>query len=326
MRQYRLSLFLTALGQCIGVEAFSVVPQRLGHKLVGHHVPIPSPPRHATSAAASTTTLLWLSSAPSDSATEEQEFAGYGSSRTVVAVEGQDYNGTPGEELVNSVLDLMPSDSAFTTVSPEQRAAINEALYKLEALNPTDSPAASPLLNGVWSLRYSGGYTSEFALPSPTRQLALFLYDGGYSPGMFTYTLAQSLPKQLVDTEDLEITIQRSNPRVTASIRVRLLGGVVDGTVAVQARLDTESGMRLRETYESASILGQPARDFPGILQYARELYVTYLDDDLLIVRDGSGVPEVLVRKDKSFSKQWGTEPSSVMDLTPPGDGDDAKF
>lgn len=315
MRQYRSSLMLTALSQCLDVEAFSVLLQRSGG--------VPSPP--STTAVTSTTTLLWLSSAPSDSATEEQEFAGYGSSSTV-AVEGKDYNGTPGEELVNSVLDLMPSDSAFSSVSPEQRAAINEALYKLEALNPTDAPASSPLLNGVWSLRYCGGYTSEFALPSPTRQLALFLYDGGYSPGMFTYTLAQSLPKQLVDTDDLEITIQRSNPRVTASIRVRLLGGAVDGTVAVQARLDTESGMRLRETYESAAILGQPARDFPTLLQYARELYVTYLDEDLLIVRDGSGVPEVLVRKEKTFSKNWGTEPSSVTDLIPPGDGEDAKF
>jgi len=297
-------------------QAFSVLPQQ----------------RYASSSisiSASSTARLFLSSAPSDSATEEDEYEGYGSSssssRAAVAdVEAEAYDGSPGEALVNNILDLMPSQ--FTTVSPEQRSAINEALYKLEALNPTDAPATSPLLNGVWSLRYCGGYTPEFALPSPTRQLALFLYDGGYSPGVFAYTIAQSLPKQLVETENLEITISRQNPRIEASIGVKLLGGAIDGKVAVTARLDVESGIRLRETYQAAEVLGQPARDLPLQLQYARDLYVTYLDDDLLIVRDGSGVPEVLVRNEKKFSKNWGTEPSSVTDLTPPGDGEDASF
>ena len=144
---------------------------------------------------------------------------------------------------------------------------------------------------------------------------------------MFAYTLAQSLPKQLVETDSLEIQISRENPRVEASIGVKLLGGAVDGSVTVKARLDAESGMRLRETYESASVLGQAAREIPAFLQYARDLYVTYVDEDLLIVRDGSGVPEVLVRKFKTFSKNWGTEPGSLSDdMTPPGDGEDAKF
>ncbi len=47
----------------------------------------------------------------------------------------------------------------------------------------------------------------------------------------------------------------------------------------------------------------------PQALQYARDLYVTYVDEDLLIIRDASGVPEVLVRKEKTFSKNWGTDP-----------------
>ena len=39
--------------------------------------------------------------------------------------------------------------------------------------------------------------------------------------------------------------------------------------------------------------------EIPEVLQYSRELYVTYLDEDLLVVRDGSGVPELLVRPSK---------------------------
>lgn len=321
MRQHLTAVLLTTLSEGLAVGAFSVALTQSRRDLGWGHT-IANPQSRSTAA-----TARWLSSAPSDSATEEEDYEGYGSSSSkTVAVESEDYDGTPSEAMVNSIMDLMPSDS-FTSVSSEQRTAINEALYKLEALNPTDAPATSPLLNGVWSLRYCGGYTPEFALPSPTRQLALFLYDGGYSPGLFAYTLAQSLPKQLVETDELEITIQRSNPRVSASIGVKLLGGAVDGTVTVQARLDVESEMRLRETYEAASILGQPEpRDIPAQLQYARDLFVTYVDDDLLIVRDGSGVPEVLVRKEKIFRKNWGTEPSDVQDLEPPGDGEDAKF
>ena len=37
--------------------------------------------------------------------------------------------------------------------------------------------------------------------------------------------------------------------------------------------------------------------DLPQAAQYSRDLYVTYVDEDLLVVRDASGVPEVLVRK-----------------------------
>jgi hypothetical protein len=54
-------------------------------------------------------------------------------------------------------------------VSESERATTNEVLLKLEALNPTENPTSSPLLNGVWELRYAAGYASEGALPSPTR-------------------------------------------------------------------------------------------------------------------------------------------------------------
>ena len=54
--------------------------------------------------------------------------------------------------------------------------------------------------------------------------------------------------------------------------------------------------MRFNEVYESASVLGQTL-DLPEALQYSRELYVSYVDEDILVVRDGAGVPEILVRK-----------------------------
>jgi hypothetical protein len=141
--------------------------------------------------------------------------------------------------------------------------------------------------------------------------------------------LAQSLPNQLIDTTEkaVEIMISRTQPRIEASCSVKLLNGAIDGTVKVTAQLDIISDVRFRETYESTSILGQEQPiTIPKQLRYSRDLYITYLDDDLLIVRDNTGIPEILVRKQKQFMKEWGVEPSMMDDMVPPGDGDDANF
>lgn len=232
---------------------------------------------------------LW--SEPSDTSTDETDFE-YDSA---IDTESSDYAPTPEEKTVNDVLNMMPSK--LGDVNEELRSAINEALYKMERLNPTEDPAKSPLLNGVWDLRYVGGYTPDGAITSPTRDLALFVYSGGYSPGIFALTLAQKLPNNLVEVGDLEIAISRSEPRVEASIPVKFFGGS-ESKVQVQATMETNSGMRLREAYESANVMGNTI-EIPQALRYARDIYVTYLDDDLLVIRDASGVPEVLVRKGK---------------------------
>lgn len=173
----------------------------------------------------------------------------------------------------------------------------------------------SPLLNGVWELRYAAGYANEWALQSPTRQLELFLYSGGYSPGLFALSVAQQLP--FFKVGDLEITISREQPRIEAAVDVQFLGMSAENVV-VKARLDVRSGVRFSEVYESATVLGQTV-DLPAEVQYARDLYVTYVDEDLLVVRDASGVPEVLVRKQKTFVDNWGIEPSALDDMVPPG-------
>ena len=127
--------------------------------------------------------------------------------------------------------------------------------------------------------------------------------------------------QNLVDVGALEIAICREQPRVEAKINVKSMF-VGESSVTVKAQLSTESDCRLWETYESASVLDRSV-EIPPMLQYSRELYVTYLDEDLLIIRDASGVPELLVRKEKVFSKDWGTEPAEVEDMSPPGTEDD---
>jgi len=142
-----------------------------------------------------------------------ESFPSDSSNDPVFDVQSSPYEPTESENLVASILSNIPEDDSSSAargpainISRETRSDINEALLRLESLNPTDDrPSDSPLMNGVWSLRYAGGYDEDWALPSPTRQLALFLYSGGYSPGLFALRLAGSLPKGLVETGELEI-------------------------------------------------------------------------------------------------------------------------
>lgn len=164
---------------------------------------------------ANSQTLLRMSE-PSD--TSSDSFYEY------VDVDSEETQPTNDEALVLNVLDLIPEDHragfATSAITEETRTAINEALYKLEALHTrTSDPAVSPLLNGVWQLRYVGGYASQWALPSPTRQLALFLYSGGYSPGIFALGLAQNLPRPFVEVgRDVEVAISRTQVRLCSDV------------------------------------------------------------------------------------------------------------
>jgi hypothetical protein len=249
---------------------------------------------------------------PSDSSVEALLEATYDA-------ESAPYIGTESETFVNSILNELPDSLVSGAgLSKDARAKINEALLNLEAMNPTKNPTSSALLNGVWSLRYAAGYSPEWILPSPTRDLALFLYSGGYSPGLFALSIAQKLPAALVDVGDLEISISREQPRIEAKVDLKFFGGQ-KSSVIVTANLKVESGMRFEETYVSASAFGRMV-DIPEQLRYSRELFVTYVDEDILLVRDASGVPEVLVRKEKVFKGNWGTEPSDLQDLKGPGE------
>ena len=107
--------------------------------------------------------LSRASTAPFMSEPSDTSFDSYDSS---ILVESERFTPTEADSFVSSVLDSLPS---FGEVSKETRTAINEALLKLEATNPTQDPTMSPLLNGVWEMRYAAGYTSDWALASPTR-------------------------------------------------------------------------------------------------------------------------------------------------------------
>lgn len=182
------------------------------------------------------------------------------------------------------------------------RAEINELVLKLEAMNPAESAASSPLLNGVWELLYTGGYGMGF-FDSPTREIALALYTGGFRPSLFA-NLIGKLPgplATLVELDDVELTIKRDQPRVQATARVALAGN--EQTLRLIGELESPSAVRLQETLVKAELFGQ-STDLQGPLRTRRSLFATFLDDDVLVVRDETGVPDIWLRKEKDFLSQ----------------------
>eukprot|EP00624_Nannochloropsis_granulata_P005821 evm.model.NODE_41583_length_16315_cov_18.662397.2 len=200
----------------------------------------------------------------------------------------------PKEELINLVTGGLLDSS-----SPMKRASVNELLLRLEALNPTPIPAYSPLLNGAWE----------------------FLWTGGISPGVLGLQLASRLSSYAsgaVEVGETTLTISRAQPRVEVKTSIKVFGR--ENTITIRTKLEPATELRLDETYTEAS-MGSLRVPFPDQEQlFRRPLFISYLDSDLLVVRDGFGAPDVLVRKDKAFVSNTGV-PSATDDDTAPGAG-----
>mmetsp|Transcript_3122 Transcript_3122/g.6099 ORF Transcript_3122/g.6099 Transcript_3122/m.6099 type:complete len:262 (+) Transcript_3122:41-826(+) len=203
---------------------------------------------------------------------------------------------SPKDELLSlSKEGLQPMDEGI-------RALASECILELERLTPTAQPAASPLLNGVWELAIPA-VLGRGLVDSPTRELALAMYTAGYAPGTLLQLLGK-LPAPLgVTLDGVTVTIRSADagqPRVTTEVFSTALGEKREARLF--SNLQQVSSVRLREDVIEAEVFGQRSL-LPGPLARSRTLYVSYLDDELLIVRDESGSAEVLVRKqDMRFS------------------------
>ena len=141
----------------------------------------------------------------------------------------------------------------------------------------------------------AGRYGMGF-FDSPTREIALALYTGGFRPGLLA-NFVSKLPGPLatvVELNDVELTIRREQPRMQASASVVVAGN--DQKLGLEGELKTTSAVRLEETLVKADFFGQSA-DLQGPFRTRRSLFTTFLDDDILIVRDETGVPDIWLRK-----------------------------
>lgn len=62
------------------------------------------------------------------------------------------------EEIKSDLLSQLSAGTGVKVAAGADRIKINEMLIQLEPKNPTQDPAESPLINGVWELLYTGGY------------------------------------------------------------------------------------------------------------------------------------------------------------------------
>ncbi|KAI3474534.1 hypothetical protein Pfo_029449 [Paulownia fortunei] len=189
-----------------------------------------------------------------------------------------------------------------------QRIDVNESIVSLERLNPTPRPTTSPYLEGRWN----------------------FEWFGSGSPGFFAAQfLFERFPPALANLSKLDVVIKDGYANISAS--VKLLNSI-ESSFIVSTRLSVEGPLRMKEEYiegifespkvneesipeqlrgalgQAASTMQQlpvPIRDavaggfkVPLGGTFERLFMISYLDEEILIIRDTAGVPEVLTRLD----------------------------
>ncbi|EOA27601.1 hypothetical protein CARUB_v10023741mg [Capsella rubella] len=193
-----------------------------------------------------------------------------------------------------------------------QRIDVNERITSLERLNPTPRPTTSPCFEGRWS----------------------FEWFGSGSPGLLAARVTfERFPSTIANLSRMEILIKDANARATANIK---LLNSIESKIILSSKLTIEGPLRLREEYiegmvESPTVieesvpeqlkgaLGQAAttlQQLPALIKdtlasglriplsgsYERFFMISYLDEEILIVRDTEGVPEVLTRMETPSS------------------------
>ncbi|XP_027175863.1 probable plastid-lipid-associated protein 13, chloroplastic [Coffea eugenioides] len=193
-------------------------------------------------------------------------------------------------------------------VTDMQRIDVNERIVSLERLNSIPRPTTSPYLEGQWNFKWFG--------------------DG--SPGFFAAKLVfQTFPSTLATLSKLDVLIKDGYANITASLK---FVNSIDSNFILSTRLSVEGPLRMKEEYvegvfespklneetipeqlkgafsQAVSTVEQlpgPIRDavasglkvpLGGRIQ--RLFMISYLDDEILIIRGIGGVPEVLTRLD----------------------------
>ncbi|PIN03628.1 hypothetical protein CDL12_23864 [Handroanthus impetiginosus] len=197
-------------------------------------------------------------------------------------------------------------------ITDEQRIDIHERIVCLERLNPTPQPATSPYLEGGWNFEWFGS-------GSPSLIAAKFLFE--------------RFPPALANISKLDVVIQDGYANISAT--VKLLNSI-ESSFIISTRLTVEGPLRMKEVYVEAifespkvneesipqqlrSAFGQAAStmhqvpvpvpdDVAGGLKvplggmFERLLMISYLDEEILIIRDTAGIPEVLTRLEPGSS------------------------
>mmetsp|Transcript_109 Transcript_109/g.285 ORF Transcript_109/g.285 Transcript_109/m.285 type:complete len:308 (+) Transcript_109:83-1006(+) len=231
-----------------------------------------------------------------------------GSRVGMAAIGAKDKEGAKAA-LMDIINDEVVQQEVLRPEGKPTRGRVDEAIVQLERMNPTMEPVYSELLDGVWKVKYSGSYAPGL-LSSPTRELALFLYGGGFSLGNALSSFADGFWGQSLGLRTGSKTVEIKGGRdVDAKAELEVAGQITN--LEYQAELMPLSAVRMSEeviTLELPEPLGK--RDVP--LELRRSILITYLDDEVMIVRDESGVPDVLERQGIAVSSSMSSVETSV--------------
>jgi len=212
------------------------------------------------------------------------------------------------ERLMDLLEDKTVAQEVLKVEGKPTRGRVDEAIIVLEKLNTMDEPVYALELDGTWNVKYSGSIAPG-PLASPTRELALFLYGGGFSLGNALSSFANGAFGQNLGIKVGAKTVRIQGGRdVDSTAEVEVAGQMQ--TLSYVAELMPLSARRMSEevvSLELPSPLGK--QDLPFELR--RSILITYLDDEMMIVRDESGVPEVLVREVLPVAPAPAPKPSS---------------
>ncbi|KAK1408462.1 hypothetical protein QVD17_40256 [Tagetes erecta] len=192
--------------------------------------------------------------------------------------------------------------------SDMQKIDVNERIVSLERLNPTPRPTTSPYLEGRWN----------------------FEWIGYGSPGLFAARLvSERFPATLANLSKMDVVIKDGYAKITAKLKFL---NAIENNLILTTKLTVEGPLRLKEEYTQGvletptvdeetipqqlkGVLGQAAntlQQLPASVKdvvsggftiplngvFQRLFMISYLDEEILIIRDTTGVPEVLTRLD----------------------------
>ncbi|GAB4851534.1 Probable plastid-lipid-associated protein 13, chloroplastic [Ancistrocladus abbreviatus] len=219
------------------------------------------------------------------------------------------------ESLLLALKDAGGFEALVTGKTTEmQRIDVTEAITGLERLNPAPRPTMSPFLEGRWNLEWFGPDT----------------------PGLFAFRFAfERLPTTLANLSKLEYWFKDGNLKLIA--KMRLLNSI-ETKVTISCKLSVEGPLRMKEEFveglletptviEAAvphqlkSLLGQassavqqlpvPVRDVmssgftvPLGGTFKRLFMISYLDEEILMIRGSGGLPSVCTRLDPATSPE----------------------
>ncbi|XP_062183918.1 probable plastid-lipid-associated protein 13, chloroplastic [Phragmites australis] len=187
-----------------------------------------------------------------------------------------------------------------------QRIDVNERIVGLERLNPTPRPTTSPFLEGRWN----------------------FEWFGDSSPGAFAARLLfERSPTTVAHFMGLDLLIKDGYSKLSSNI---MFLNTIQSKFLLTTQLSVEGPIRMKEEYveglieipkiseetlpeQLKGLLGQtagalqqlpsPIRDavaeglkLPLSGTFQRLFMISYLDEEILIIRDAAGAPDVLTR------------------------------